>query len=275
MEEPAGENTFTSCFAVCGGLTSLRSNSAGSAITYSQQIASPGRCQKRRQPRRTKRGSRKGYNGDVDFSEEDEDEVTTTESTNRLRFYTHVRPRRRNDYDIRTKKHGRKQRRTPDTIDLSLAPLVSSKEFDRRFGIHLHGSFDGFSCSSSLPSSGTNSDSSSSSSTGSGRESRIVDQVSDDIIKNKRKYNCLASSGPLAVVDYGSIELDMAGSFLGSIYNIGGSASGRRSTDLQIGGQRFSLNDGSKRKKHRPREPIEEETCNNRQKAGMEASKPA
>lgn len=63
--------------------------------------------------------------------------------------------------------------------------------------------------------------------------------MNDKIFKNK--YAAPAAARPLAVVDYGSIELDMSGSLLDSIYKIGGSGR-RRSKDVFFGGRRFSLN---------------------------------
>jgi hypothetical protein len=68
-------------------------------------------------------------------------------------------------------------------------------------------------------------------------------QVNEKIIKKEKKCAHLASPRPLAVIDYGSIELDMSGSMLDSIYNICGSDGRTRSAgskDWIIGGRRFS-----------------------------------
>lgn len=183
------------------------------------------------------KGSRKGYHADIDALSacSGEDEVSATNATStssrRLRFYSHIRPRRREKNKSRNRTINRATHQPitscihPD-IDLSLVSLISSKEFDS-FG--------------SSPAAAPSSPDIINDSTSDIR----AGQVNDNIIKNEKKYNSLASSRPLAVIDYGSIKLDMSGSLLDSIYKIGGSGSGR-STDLLFGGRCFSLNDGSK-----------------------------
>ena len=120
-------------------------------------------------------------------------------------------------------------------IDLSLVLLLSSKDFDRSTGFHHHDSSIGSSTTASLSSSEISEDGSS--------DSRAC-QVNDEFIENEKNYNSLASSRPMAFVGYRSIELDMSGSLLNSIYKIGGSGNGR-SKGLMFG-RRFSLNDKSK-----------------------------
>jgi hypothetical protein len=75
-------------------------------------------------------------------------------------------------------------------------------------------------------------------------------QVDYKTIDNQTKHTYPAAR-PLAVVDYGSIELDMSGSLLDSIYKIDSSGVGiGGSKDLVIGGMRFSFNNESKPKNY-------------------------
>lgn len=177
------------------------------------------------------RGSRKGYNADIDDTPArlEEDEVSVAaggSSVERDHFYSHVVPRRRHK-NIRSSI-------APD-IDLSMVSLLSSKELDRRFL-----AFES-SSSATLPSLGINTDDSSSSGNS---------QVDYKTIDNQTKHTYPAAR-PLAVVDYGSIELDMSGSLLDSIYKIDSSGVGRGgSKDLVIGGMRFSFNNESKPKNY-------------------------
>ena len=177
------------------------------------------------------RGSRKGYNADIDDTPArlDEDEVSVFaggSSVERVHFYSHFLPRRRHK-NIRSSI-------APD-IDLSMVSLLSSKELDRRFL-----AFES-SSSATLPSLGINTDDSSSSGNS---------QVDYKTIDNQTKHTYPAAR-PLAVVDYGSIELDMSGSLLDSIYKIDASGVGRGgSKDLVIGRMRFSFNDESKTKNY-------------------------
>ena len=177
------------------------------------------------------RGSRKGYNADIDDTPArlDEDEVSVFaggSSVERVHFYSHVLPRRRHK-NIRSS--------IASDIDLSMVSLLSSKELDRRFF-----AFES-STSATLPSLGINTDDSSSSGNS---------QVDYKNIDNETKHTYPAAR-PLAVVDYGSIELDMSGSLLDSIYKIDASGVGRGgSKDLVIGRMRFSFNDESKTKNY-------------------------
>mmetsp|Transcript_32972 Transcript_32972/g.69395 ORF Transcript_32972/g.69395 Transcript_32972/m.69395 type:complete len:145 (+) Transcript_32972:581-1015(+) len=74
-----------------------------------------------------------------------------------------------------------------------------------------------------------------------------VGQVNEKIIKNEKNDGVSPVARPLAVVDYGSIELDVTGSLSlhDYMYKVGANGS-RESNDFLIGGRRFSLNDGPK-----------------------------
>jgi len=186
------------------------------------------------------KGSRRGYYADIDdfpacSGEDDAIDAANTMSSSQICFYSHVRPRRREKknkpgtrrINKRAAHHRLSTSNTHPDIDLSLVSLLTSNEYDRRFGLHPF--------ASPLPTSSESNDNSSSS------ESR-PGQVNDNIIKKGKKHNSLASSCPFAVIDYGSVELDMSGSLLDSIYKIGGRGS---SSGLLFGGRRLSLNDAS------------------------------
>lgn len=182
------------------------------------------------------KGSRKGYYADIDEVRAREEDATAAAGSPRrgprpsLRFYAHVRPKGR---------RGRARRTDRAKIDLTLVSLLSSAEFDR----------PGAPTRDSAPSPAASQLTSSSSEASCGVScGSLTDQANDEIIKTEKKDHALASSRPLAVIDYGSIQLDMAGSLLDSIYKIGGSGSGggRSATDLLFGGRHFSLNDPSR-----------------------------
>lgn len=183
------------------------------------------------------RGSRKGYNADIDDTPAllEEDEVSESaaagsNSVERVHFYSHVVPRRR----VKKIRRSIAPSAHPD-IDLSMVSLLSSKELDQRFLAC------GSCTSATLPPLGINSDDSSSSGNS---------QVDYKIIVNETKH-AYPAARPLAVIDYGSIELDMSGSLLDSIYKIDAIGVSRGgSEDLVIGGRRFSFNDKSKTKNH-------------------------
>ena len=239
----------------------------------------------RRERQLRMRGSRKGYNADIEVpgstsrysSDDDNDDdmsrtgaITSSSSdgyTNNSdhRFYSHVQPRRRRR---RHNRNSTKRRTTRDTkgsstqhpdIDLSLVSLLSSKELDRRFGYRSSGGGGNNNESSpSSSSSETGNDSSSSSGDNNTSPNKIKCCVNDTIIKTKKKS--MPSDRPFAVIDnYGSIELDMKGSLLDSIYKITpGNSTSRRSgdnkgsssrkdysNDFMIGGRRYSLEEAS------------------------------
>ena len=208
-----------------------------------RSITAAASSEKRRrlQRMRSMRGSRKGYSADTEDPPACELEAEAAAAGNRhsrVGFYSHVRPRRR--------RRGRDSSGgssgaaaipgTHPEIDLSLVSLLSSKELDRRFGVD---NYESSSPSTSPSSSDAANDSSSGSESPSGR-------VSEAIIKKDKGRGALASSRPLVVVDYVSIDLDMSGSMLDSIYKIGGSGGGG-SGDLLIGGRRYSLNDNGRK----------------------------
>ena len=179
----------------------------------------------RRRLRRRMKGSRHGYAGDADDlpascsggGEESDTSSDPPRNTSGLTsFYSHIEPRRR-------RRRRRNETHHPRTssfvahpgIDFSMVSLLSSKELDRRFsGLYNHDE-----SSSTRSSSAASRSSSSSDST----------QGQGEIIKNEKKQGTLAR--PLAVVDYGSIDLDMSGSLLDSIYKIDGKG---RSKDLRF-----------------------------------------
>ncbi len=172
------------------------------------------------------RGSRKGYNADIENTPTEEDEASVAAGSSRVervRFYSHVVPRRR------TKHTGRSiAPRAHLDIDLSMVSLLSSKEMDQR-------SFT-FGSSTSV-----NNDDSSSSASCQANYKAIVN-------KTKRVY---PEARPLAVIDYGSIDLDMSGSLLDSFYKIDtiGVGSGG-SRDVVLRGRKFFFNDESKAKNY-------------------------
>jgi hypothetical protein len=177
------------------------------------------------------RGSRKGYNADIDDTSArlEEDEVSVGGcSVERVNFYSHVVPRRRH----KNKRRSIAPSAHPD-IDLSMVSHLSSKELERGFLAF------GSSTSATLPSLGINTDDSSSSGNS---------QVDYKTIEIETKLTYPVAR-PLAVVDYGSIELDMSGSLLDSIYKVDASGHGRGgSKGLVIGGMQFSFNNESKTK---------------------------
>lgn len=170
------------------------------------------------------RGSRKGYSADIENTPTEEDEASVSAGgsrVERVHFYSHVVPRRQ------IKRAGRSiAPRARLDIDVSMVSLLSSKEMDQRsytFG--------------SRSSASINTDDSSSSGSCQADYKLIVN-------KTKRVY---PEARPLAVIDYGSIDLDMSGSLLDSIYKIdttGVSSGGSR--DVVLGGRRFSFDNESK-----------------------------
>lgn len=209
---------------------------------------------KKRQLQRHRQGSRKGYNGDIDelptscVGQQDASakaSATTAARNNVHHFYSHIQPRRRTKRP--TRKEPQKAHTDPE-IDLSLVSLLSSKELDRRFGYGRQGhQQNGLSSNSSSAASPSSLEASNDSSTDSA--SPVGQPVMDTIIKSDKK--CNARARPLAVIDYGSIELDMSGSLLDSIYKIGGSKSSARRTsrgrgrDFMFPGRRYSLEESS------------------------------
>ncbi|KAL9181929.1 hypothetical protein ACHAXT_012272 [Thalassiosira profunda] len=206
-----------------------------------RSITAAASSEKRRrlQRMRSMRGSRKGYSADTEdppACELEAEAAAAGSRHSRVGFYSHVRPRRRRRVGRDSSSAAAATPGTDPEIDLSLVSLLSSKELDRRFGVD---NYESSSPSTSPSSSDAANDSSSGSESPSGR-------VSEAIIKKDKGRGALASSRPLAVVDYGSIELDMSGSLLDSIYKIGGSGGGG-SGDLIIGGRRYSLNDNDRK----------------------------
>ena len=175
-------------------------------------------------------------------------------SRTRISFYSHVQPKKRrcrgnnevtpwqrqsggertssSSTSRTTKKHHHYWTTHPD-IDLSLVSLLSSRELDRRMtrarggreGRGDEGCGDSRSSSSSLsdqspsstsvsPDTGSNTDKKNEKDNGSRQKlQNVISSSSENVIFTKAR--------PLAVVDYGSIELDMSGSLLDSIYKIG------------------------------------------------------
>ena len=203
------------------------------------------RLWRRRQLHQMK-GSRRGYSADIEETKVDEEEAdeyygshnTTSSNDNSApyNFYSNIKPKRcsgRKDARQLPKKSSSTMMHPDiDNIDLSLVALLSSKELDAQFH-HNNGSatsrksFTSSSSSSEIDSNSSSNDDTSA--TGRGYTKNIIN-------KDKKRPS---AARPFAVVDYGSVELNMEGSLLDSIYNIGASSS-RRSNDIMIGGRLFS-----------------------------------
>ncbi len=229
-----------------------------------------------------RRGSRRGYNADVDDKphspdpahpcdgggdddeEECEEDRTIIDSKQngsncRIQFYSHIKPKRRRIDDSTSRqqqKHSpwqsnkEKKKRThywtttlthPD-IDLSLVPLSSSTELDQQTVITTGGcgSAGAFAYLSTIPTTTTTTTTTTCSSSSSFSSAYLERKTNgrsrttfkdDDRGKKENFEHTNASSSsslsdfntkarPLAVVDYGSIELDMSGTLLDSIYKI-------------------------------------------------------
>jgi hypothetical protein len=197
---------------------------------------------------------------DEEEEEEDDEQVDVAIdskgiSRTRISFYSHIQPKKRRCRDNignneitpwqrqsggertsssstsrTTKTHHHYWTTHPD-IDLSLVSLLSSRELDRRMtrarggrGGRGGGGGDSRSSSSSL------SDQSPSSTSVSPDTVNTSEKIEKDDGSGRKLQNAISSSSeniiftkarPLAVVDYGSIELDMSGSLLDSIYKIG------------------------------------------------------
>jgi len=183
------------------------------------------------------RGSKRGYYGDLEVDgptsssdcEEYGDESIAISSArdsakSKHNFYSNIKPKR---------SCNRKRQRLKPTlhhpdIDVSLVAILSSKEADQFNHFHpYHGQ-------SILSNSGSSSSSDCGGTSSDNTQEKIT---SCEHIKKKAR--------PLAIVDYGSIHLNMDGSLLDSIYNIGdgshgGGSTRSRSKDLLIGGRKYS-----------------------------------
>ena len=200
------------------------------------------------------KGSRRGYNADI---EEEDDEGSaarvTSSSTSvdtsiradtgsdeqrvRNTFYSHVVPKRRRkkirhssnySYISRGSSSNNNSKHQP-AIDMSLVSLLTSKELDtRKRSHHSHSDDDDSSTSGS---------------------SQVIDYKT--IVNETKQAYSFVTDGPLVVIDYGSIELG-SGSLLDSIYKMSNDTSagavtstrqhGSSSKDVIIGRRRFSLN---------------------------------
>ena len=185
------------------------------------------------------KGSKKGYYGDLEVdgpssSSDCEDESIAISSArdstkSQHNFYSNIKPKRSCCNRKRQRLKTTSSTSHPD-IDINLVTILSSKEADQ---FNHHGQ-------SILSKSGSSSDCSDTSSDSTQEKITSCDQAQDKITSCehiKKKAN------PIAVVDYGSIHLNMDGSLLDSIYNIGdsyGGSSRNRSKDLFIGGRKFS-----------------------------------
>lgn len=170
------------------------------------------------------RGSRRGYNADIEdgsslenvsdaAADDDDDDSSGGNSVKRVHFYLHIVPRKRKKI-----LHSTALSNVHLAIDVSLVSLLTSKELDRSH----HSSSDDSSTSGN---------------------SQAIDYKT---IVNETK-EAYSAARPLAVIDYGSIELDMSGSLLNSIYKFSeqwwsmGQLAGGTSKDLMIGRRRSSL----------------------------------
>ena len=177
------------------------------------------------------KGSKKGYYGDLEVdgpsssSDCDDESIAISSASDSTKsqhnFYSNIKPKR---HCNRKRQRLKPTLHHPD-IDVSLVAILSSKEADRFINHYpFHGQSILSKSSSSSDCSGTSSD-------------NTQDKITS-CVHIKKKAN------PIAVVDYGSIHLNMDGSLLDSIYNIGdgshGSSSRNRSKDLLIGGRKFS-----------------------------------
>lgn len=205
----------------------------------------------RRQRRETHRwssGSRKGYSADIDDTPACpcEDETfcggADTNNIDRNRFYSDIAPRRRSRKVVRSPMASSMH---PD-IDVSLVSLITSTELDQRFGFNhnrLRPAHRPASLASSPSSSELNDDECSSS------------DSNADIRKRE------ASDQPLAVVECGSIELNMSASLLDSIYKIGGGERG----SMRIRGRQLSPS--GKPKSNSKKLHLQDNTANRRSPA--------
>ena len=178
------------------------------------------------------KGSKKGYHGDIEVdgpsssSDCDDESIAISSASDSTKsqhnFYSNIKPKR---HCNRKRQRLKPTLHHPD-IDVSLVAILSSKEADRFINHYpFHGQSILSKSSSSSDCSGTSSD-------------NTQDKITS-CVHIKKKAN------PIAVVDYGSIHLNMDGSLLDSIYNIGDSHHGgggtrSRSKDLLIGGRKFS-----------------------------------
>lgn len=197
------------------------------------------------------KGSRRGYNADIE--EEDEgsaahvtssstaDDTSTRANTGsdeqrvRNTFYSHVVPKRRrkkirhssNYSSISSGGSSNNNSKHQPAIDMSLVSLLTSKELDTRKRIHHSQSDDDSSTSGN---------------------SQVIDYKT--IVNETKQAYSFVTDGPLVVIDYGSIELG-SGSLLDSIYKISDDTSGgavtstqhgSSSNDVIIGRRRFSIN---------------------------------
>ena len=207
------------------------------------------RLWRQRQLRQMK-GSRRGYSADIEETKVDEEEAeeyygshnTTSANDNSApyNFYSNIKPKRcsgrKDARQIPKKSSSTMMHPDIDNIDLSLVALLSSKELDAQFH-HNNGSATSRKSFTSSSSS-SEMDSNSSSNGDTSAKGRGYTKM---INKDKK---CPSAARPFAVVDYGSVELNMEGSLLDSIYNIGASSS-RRSNDIMIGGRLFSAVDNN------------------------------
>lgn len=184
------------------------------------------------------KGSRRGYNADIE--EEDEgsaahvtasstaDDTSTRANTGsddqrvQNTFYSHVVPKRRRVSRGSSNNNIKHQ----PAIDMSLVSLLTSKELDTRKRSHHSQSDDDSSTSGN---------------------SQIIDYKT--IVNETKQAYSFVTDGPLVVIDYGSIL--GSGSLLDSIYKISDDTSGgavtsaqhgSSSKDVIIGRRRFSLN---------------------------------
>jgi hypothetical protein len=199
------------------------------------------------------KGSRRGYNADIEEDDEGSADRVTSSSTavdtsiradtgndeQRIRntFYSHVVPKRRrkkirhssNYSSISRGSSSNNNSKHQPAIDMSLVSLLTSKELDtRKRSHHSHSDDDDSSTSGS---------------------SQVIDYKS--IVHETKQAYSFVTDGPLVVIDYGSIELG-SGSLLDSIYKMSNDTSagavtsrqqhGSSSKDVIIGRRRFSLN---------------------------------
>jgi len=192
------------------------------------------------------RGSKRGYYGDLEVDgpcqSSDDDKSIAISSTRdsaktQHNFYSNIKPKRSCCKRKRQRSQTTSSTSHPD-IDVSLVAILSSKEADQ---FNHHHTYHGQSILSKSSSSSSSDCSDTSSDYTQHKIISSCDQTQDKITSFehiKKKAN------PIAVVDYGSIHLNMDGSLLDSIYNISNSSHGgsnrSRSKDLLIGGRKFT-----------------------------------
>jgi hypothetical protein len=189
------------------------------------------------------KGSRRGYNADIEEDDEGSAARVTSSSTavdtsiradagseQRIRntFYSHVVPKRRRKKIRHSSNEISTGSKHQPAIDMSLVSLLTSKELDTRKRRHHSHSDDDSSTSGS---------------------SQVIDYKT--IVNETKQAYSFVTDGPLVVIDYGSIELG-SGSLLDSIYKMSNDTSagavtstqqhGSSSKDVIIGRRRFSLN---------------------------------